>query len=50
MVKHTSEKPPLAILADACKPYDWIRKFPPVVQSSKEERQKIIDKWPEIFK
>lgn len=35
---------------DACKPYDWIRDFPKVVQSSLEEKQQVIDKWPEIFK
>ena len=35
---------------DACKPYDWIRNFPKVVQSSPEEKQSVIDKWPEIFK
>jgi len=35
---------------DACKPYDWIRNFPKVVQSSPAEKQQVIDKWPEIFK
>jgi UbiD family decarboxylase len=35
---------------DACKPYDWIRSFPKVVQSSPAEKQQVIDKWPEIFK
>ena len=35
---------------DACKPYDWIRNFPKVVQSSPEDKQKVIDKWPELFK
>jgi len=37
-------------IIDACKPYDWIRDFPKVVQSSPVEKQQVIDKWPEIFK
>ena len=36
-------------IIDACRPYDWLRDFPPVVQSSAEEKQRVIDKWLEIF-
>ena len=36
-------------IIDACKPYDWINDFPRVVQSSPEERQKVMKKWQEIF-
>ncbi|MGH7817940.1 MAG: UbiD family decarboxylase [Candidatus Binatia bacterium] len=35
---------------DACKPYDWIAEFPKVVESSPEEKHRVIDKWPELFK
>ncbi|HWP60762.1 MAG TPA: UbiD family decarboxylase [Candidatus Acidoferrales bacterium] len=36
-------------IIDACRPYDWIRDFPRVVQSTPEEKQKVIEKWREIF-
>ena len=36
-------------IIDACRPYDWIRDFPRVVQSSPEQKQKVINKWREIF-
>jgi UbiD family decarboxylase len=37
-------------IIDACKPYDWLQDFPKVAQSSPGEKQKVIDKWPDIFK
>ena len=34
---------------DACRPYDWIEDFPKVVESSEEEKRKVIKKWKELF-
>ena len=34
----------------ACKPYHWIKQFPPAVTSSPELRQKTREKWKELFK
>ncbi|GAB6173983.1 UbiD family decarboxylase [Paradesulfitobacterium aromaticivorans] len=32
-------------IIDACRPYDWKDKFPPVVESSPELREKTLQKW-----
>ncbi|MBI2848626.1 MAG: UbiD family decarboxylase [Chloroflexi bacterium] len=32
-------------IIDACKPFDWIADFPPVVQTSPELRKRIMDKF-----
>ncbi len=34
---------------DACRPFDWIDEFPRVVQSSDEERNKVLKKWKGLF-
>ena len=34
---------------DACRPFDWINEFPRVVQSSDEERDKVLKKWKGLF-
>jgi UbiD family decarboxylase len=34
---------------DACRPFDWIQDFPRVVQSSDEEREKVMQKWKGLF-
>ena len=34
---------------DACRPFDWINEFPRVVQSSDEEREKVLKKWKGLF-
>lgn len=34
---------------DACRPYDWIDKFPPVAESSDEAKQKVMNKWKHLF-
>jgi hypothetical protein len=36
-------------IIDACKPYDWIREFPPTNVASPELRRKVLDKWKELF-
>jgi len=36
-------------IIDACKPFDWINDFPRVVQSSDEEREKVMKKWHGLF-
>lgn len=37
------------LVLNACRPYDWIDKFPPVAVNSPELRQKIRDKWSSLF-
>ena len=32
-------------IIDACRPYEWIRDFPPVAESSPEVRRKVEAKW-----
>jgi UbiD family decarboxylase len=34
----------------ACKPYAWIKDFPPSVESSPELREKIREKWSDLFR
>ncbi|MBI4523369.1 MAG: UbiD family decarboxylase [Deltaproteobacteria bacterium] len=36
-------------IIDACRPYDWIEEFPAVAESSEEERQKVLNKWKDLF-
>jgi 4-hydroxy-3-polyprenylbenzoate decarboxylase len=36
-------------IIDACKPYDWIKEFPPTNIASPELRTKVLEKWKEIF-
>ena len=33
----------------ACKPYDWIKDSPRTNVASKELRQKVLEKWTELF-
>ena len=35
-------------LIDACRPYEWKDRFPPVVQTSPELEKIVYEKWPEI--
>jgi 4-hydroxy-3-polyprenylbenzoate decarboxylase len=30
---------------DACRPFEWMKEFPPVAESSPELREKIYNKW-----
>ena len=32
-------------IIDACRPYDWLERFPPVVDVSPELKEEIISKW-----
>ena len=34
-----------AMIIDACKPFYWRDRFPPVNKASKELRTKVIEKW-----
>jgi 4-hydroxy-3-polyprenylbenzoate decarboxylase len=36
-------------IIDACKPYSWIKDFPPTNVASPELRGKILDKWKDLF-
>ncbi len=36
-------------IIDACRPYDWIDKFPRVAESSAEQKQKVLEKWKHLF-
>jgi 4-hydroxy-3-polyprenylbenzoate decarboxylase len=33
----------------ACKPYKWIKDFPPSVKTSPDLAKKVKEKWPELF-
>ena len=37
------------LVINACRPYDWIGDFPPVCVNSPELRQKMMEKWRELF-
>ncbi len=37
-------------IVDACRPYGWKDKFPPVVQVSPEMKAKMHEKYPDLFK
>jgi UbiD family decarboxylase len=37
-------------IIDATRPYDWIDEFPRVAESSEAEKQKVIQKWTELFR
>lgn len=36
-------------IIDACRPYDWKDKFPPVAESSPELREKTLAKWRDVI-
>lgn len=35
-------------IMDACRPYEWMDKFPAVSESSPELQAKVIEKWAKI--
>ncbi len=37
-------------IIDACRPFEWMKDFPPVAESTPELRQKIFDKWKSVIK
>ncbi len=37
------------LVINACRPYDWIDDFPPVAVNSPSFRQRIRERWPELF-
>ena len=37
-------------LINACRPFDWIKDFPPVNEISPDLKAKTIQKWPQLFK
>ncbi len=36
-------------IIDACKPYEWIKDFPPVAEVSREYQKQIEDKWGSVL-
>jgi 4-hydroxy-3-polyprenylbenzoate decarboxylase len=36
-------------IINACKPYEWIKEFPPTNVASPELRRKVFDKWKHLF-
>jgi len=38
------------VIINACKPYHWMKDFPPVNRASDELRRKVLDRWPNIFR
>ena len=36
-------------IINACKPYEWIKEFPPTNIASPELRSRILEKWKELF-
>jgi 4-hydroxy-3-polyprenylbenzoate decarboxylase len=37
------------VVINACRPYHWMKDFPPVQTSTKEQRDAVMKKWPELF-
>ncbi|MBI2848624.1 MAG: UbiD family decarboxylase [Chloroflexi bacterium] len=37
-------------IIDACKPYEWMKDFPPTATTSPELRQKVLEKWGETLR
>ena len=37
-------------IIDACRPYEWIKDFPPVAESSPELKAKTLEKWGHLLK
>jgi 4-hydroxy-3-polyprenylbenzoate decarboxylase len=38
------------VFINACRPYHWKDKFPPVNVAGPELRRKVLSKWAELFK
>jgi 4-hydroxy-3-polyprenylbenzoate decarboxylase len=38
------------VIINACKPYHWMKDFPPVNRAGDELRKKVLDRWPDIFR
>jgi len=38
-----------AMIVDACKPYSWIKEFPPTSKARPELRKQVLDKWTDLF-
>jgi hypothetical protein len=36
-------------IINACRPYGWIKEFPPVNRASDETRRKVLEKWKGLF-
>jgi 4-hydroxy-3-polyprenylbenzoate decarboxylase len=36
-------------IIDACRPFEWIKDFPPVAESSPELRKKVFEKWKKVI-
>jgi 4-hydroxy-3-polyprenylbenzoate decarboxylase len=36
-------------IINACRPYGWIKEFPPVNRASEEMRKRVLDKWKWLF-
>ena len=34
---------------DACRPFEWMKDFPPVAESSPELKEKIYKKWKKVI-
>ena len=37
------------VIINACRPYHWIKEFPPVNVASNELRKKVMDRWGHLF-
>ncbi len=38
------------VIIDACRPYSWLDKFPPISALTMDEAKEIEDKWHDVFK
>jgi 4-hydroxy-3-polyprenylbenzoate decarboxylase len=36
-------------IIDACRPFEWMKDFPPVAESSPELKKKVYDKWKKVL-
>ena len=37
-------------IIDACKPFEWIENFPPMIQVDPQEKKEVEEKWGKLFK
>jgi 4-hydroxy-3-polyprenylbenzoate decarboxylase len=37
-------------IIDACRPFEWMKDFPPVAESSPELKKKVYDKWRKVLR
>jgi len=37
------------MIVDACRPYEWLKDFPPAVEIGREQKQAALKNWRQLF-